>query len=680
MRRSLVLLGGLLAGLCVAMPRGEPATGKGLYQRLLKSVAWIEANGRGTGFVVDVQRRWLVTCAHVVGERDQVDVVFPWYDGGLVVERSRYLGRRDLVVRGKVVRRSPACDLAMVEVPALPADAQALALADAEVGARVHLVGNRYDVDTLWTYATGEVRGRRTLRDGYFTAGVQLAKGARALLAGVPINAGDSGGPLVNDRAEVVGVAAAVAWEVQGAGLFIDAAEVRSLLGEPAVKGPQTGSDVYRATARGTVVVQYDGGPPRAGFLIDVGRRLVLTTARTVGTEPRVDVGFLVGQADAAWYRRERDLLRKKGAVSTGVVLAIDAARNLALVEVAAVPAGAADLPLAATSSQPGEAVHLVSHPRQAEVLWVYATGSVRQVSSTLLVQAPLGEGEEGGPVVDAAGKVVGLASGKVAAQQQVVYVTRVEEVRAFLDERRATAADPVARGERLLRARQRARALAAFETALALDPRHAAALLGRARMREMQGRPRAGLCDCDTVLSLTPDNPEALALRAALWSAAGHPRRARIDAEAAIARAPKLAAGYVQRGRALLALGEAVRAKADADEAVWLDGKLAAAYRLRGAALAHLGNLPAAVQDFTQAIALDPLDAEAYRLRGLTAGRQNDADAALADLTKAIELAPDDAAPYAARAWERLRQGDEPAAWRDAIRVACRMAGAKPP
>src|SRR5262249_30834542 len=152
------------------------------------------------------------------------------------LEQMPALRQRGTAVRARILRRSPQTDLALLELERLPPRVTALPLAaiPAQPGERVHLVGNRYDVDVLWTHTTGTVPAVRPLRQGYFNAGQQLASGARALLAGVPINEGDSGGPLVNDAGAVVGVAAAVAWEIQGAGLFIDLAEVRKLLGQPA--------------------------------------------------------------------------------------------------------------------------------------------------------------------------------------------------------------------------------------------------------------------------------------------------------------------------------------------------------------------------------------------------------------------------------------------------------------
>ena len=71
----------------------SPAAGRDLYERVVPSLALIDAGaeGRGSGFVIDVDRKWLVTNHHVVGDAKTVDVLFPaWLDGELLVEREVY--------------------------------------------------------------------------------------------------------------------------------------------------------------------------------------------------------------------------------------------------------------------------------------------------------------------------------------------------------------------------------------------------------------------------------------------------------------------------------------------------------------------------------------------------------------------------------------------------------------
>src|SRR5437016_5661475 len=99
MRNSILLTGVLVAvGFAgVACPRltaADTAPRKGLYQRTLSGTAWViiprgGQSGLASGWVLDVSRRLLITNYHVVGNSDNVFVVFPMFQGGtLVAEKS----------------------------------------------------------------------------------------------------------------------------------------------------------------------------------------------------------------------------------------------------------------------------------------------------------------------------------------------------------------------------------------------------------------------------------------------------------------------------------------------------------------------------------------------------------------------------------------------------------------
>ncbi len=692
--RGLATLLLLLAGVCAAVPptpRAAPRTGAALYRRTLAGTAWVLARGqgKGTGWVVDRERRLLVTCYHVVGDNDTCLVVFPWYRAAgvagprrLYLEHLPELQKQGIAVTGRVLKRSKDTDLALIEVESLPAEVRALPLATASAGAgqRVHLVGNRYDAEVLWTAAAGRVRGLRTLREGYFSAGRQLGKGARVLLAGVPINEGDSGAALVNERGEVVGVAAAVAWEAHGGGLFVDCSAVRSLLGvsAPAQAGP--GATVYRQALRGVVLVQYTGGGRFAGVLLD--RRLVLTTAEAVAREKTLDVTFAALQAggvvaEAAWYRTQAATLRRKGYRATGVVLAVDPRRNLALLEVDRAPEDARALRLARGRTEPGDTLHLITHPARLEVLWVYAAGTLRQRDhvhlgqagegadpAVLLVQAPLSESEGGGPALDDRGELAGLVSGKVAPQQQIAHVVDLPEVRAFLDEVRPlaipnTAAERVRRAARFVEARQLERALDEFTAALALDARCAAALAGRAWVQQLRGAFDRALADADRALVLAPHQAEARCARAAAWLGLGQPARAVAECDQVLRGGARSALACALRARANLELGRLDRAAADADEALWLDAKLPLAYLARGQVHARRNELDRALENFSRAVALAPWLAEAYRRRGDVAWVRSDPAAALADYDRALKETPGDALALLGRGRAHLARAE---------------------
>src|SRR5262249_14549325 len=156
---------------------------------------------------------------HVAGTSRTVELLFPLFRAGQpIADRTWYLqNRAELQQSGhltsaRVLLRDPERDLALLQADRLPPGVNALPLAatPAGPGDRVWALGNRYDSNALWVLAGGYVRTCRTLKDGYFSGGKQLARGARVLEARVPVNEGDSGGPLLNEQGEVVGVTAAV--------------------------------------------------------------------------------------------------------------------------------------------------------------------------------------------------------------------------------------------------------------------------------------------------------------------------------------------------------------------------------------------------------------------------------------------------------------------------------------
>ncbi len=696
-RAALLLLLVTLGVLSSGVPR-DPTPEPDRYTRLLASTAWVQAtdHGKGTGWVVDREKRWMVTCYHVVGESAAVEVVFPWRVGGRVVSTRREylthapeLRKRGLAVRAKVLRRNPATDLALLELESLPGGVEALPLAPdfALPGATVHLVGNRYDVQVLWTYATGEVRYRQTLREGYFSGGKQLAKGATALTASVPINEGDSGGPLVDDAGRLVGVAAAVAWEANGAGLFIDVRHVRELLGVPSSsplpsKTPSA-AGVYRRTVGAVVLVQYAGGPRAAGVVVDRARRLVLTTASAVSrdddlvlTFPHRQGGELV--AEAAWYRTQDALLRERGRRVVGVVLAIDVRRNLALVE-APLPADAGEMTLATEMPKPGDRLHLISHPRQLEVLWAYAAAHLRQTDqvgigqeadgpapSVLVLQAPLGDREAGGPVLDHSGMLVGLLAGKVGPQQQVGFAVTASEIRAFLDEQRplarpATATERVRRAEVFSRAHAWRRALEEYGAA---DD-----FAGRAWAHYQLGDDDSATRDATKAIGRNAKDVLAHIARAAALGR-GKSADALRDADRAVQLDPKSALAFAVRALVQLSAGEVAEAISDADEAVWLDAKLGLAYRVRGMAHARRGTIDLALADMSRAIGSDPRDRVALMARAESYLRRNDTDAALADYEQSLKLEGRDARAVYGRGRCRLAKGDHDAGLSDLDRA----------
>jgi S1-C subfamily serine protease len=600
-----------------------------------------------------------------VGENATVDLVFPRYEKGRVIgERTGYL--RDLErlrVRGTVLRSSKEHDLALLRADVLPEQAQALPLCEypANPGDEVHGLGNRYDTGVLWTYATGVVRSRAPLPQGYFSAGQQLTKGATVLTASVPINEGDSGGPLINDAGQLVGVAAAIPKEIASAGYFIDVSHVRALLGIGASStvasseqlGPRAA--LHRQRMNVVAVVEYPGGNRRAGVLIDRSRRWLITTADAVAKETLVDVLFPVVQETPIvamrWYRQEKENLRKKNHLVRGVVLGSDPRRNLALVELSSIPSSASVAPLVCQEQQPGEMVSMISHPLRVESLWVHGSASVRQrdrvnvategetLAEVLLLQCPLSEGEAGGPVFDAQGKFIALLTGRVAPQQQIAYALTAHEIRDWRLERdrefaALTSEDLLRRGVLMARAGE------FLEAEKNLINAGDMARLPRAELWLRLGKSKQALAEVEAALK-EKETANALGLRAQIRLALGEGKQALRDADRAVALDGKSAIAWASRAAVHLAQGKTAEAIKDCDEAIWHDARSVLAYRLRGQARANLDRSDEALHDLSAALAVSPGDVETLVARATVLLNKPDARAALEDCNSALRYQP---------------------------------------
>lgn len=659
MRRLLPFALLLLAGFALAWPFRAPPTGA----LPPPGVGWVLGRdvGKGTGWVIDRAKRWLITCWHVVGDNATVEVVFPvagesrraWY-----LEHMPRLRDEGRVVKGRVLHRETAVDLALVELESLPADVVALPVAAAspQPGARVVGVGNRYDVDLLWVRSRGWVRQVRRLAEGYFSGGKQVAEGAWIVEARVPIIEGDSGGPLLDEQGRVVGTAAAVAWESEGAGYFIDVRELRAFLaragqGAPGPlppledAGPRT---VYQHLLPATVLVLPQETKRRGGgWIVDREKRLVLTGAELVGQRKAATVRFPFPGSKPA----------------TGVVLVRDERRNLALLELDALPPEA----VAATLGEepaPGDALHGITHAARPELDWLYLGTYLRQIGATklqredaepprvLLLQAQPSEGEEGAPIVNARGQVVGQHAGKGPPQQQIAYAVAGSEVASFLRQHQAlwqptTERAYLARAALFRDARAEALALCDLGRALEINPSSARAASERAGLHQQLGDLEAALADAERAVRADAKLPAAWARRAEVRALQGDLRAALADADAAVLLDREAADAQRVRALVLRRLGRLPEALACADEAIWLDRKSAAGYRERGWIHLDRDDALKAIDDLDQALRLDEEDALAYRLRGEAKLLRNDHHAAASDFASALQRAPNDA-----RAW----------------------------
>jgi S1-C subfamily serine protease len=558
----------------------------------LAACAWVraEADTAGAGFVVDVRKRWLVTCRHVVADHKAVDVFFPCVENGsLVTDRAAYLrGRqllreRGLLVTGHVVRTSDAADLALVELPSLPPGTAAVRFGDARVGEPLRVIGHRLDLDTLWNHTTGPARQVGALADGYTWRGKKLAAGAHVVLGQLPIEEGDSGGPVFDGRGACVGIAAALRRQAPDAAVVVSSEEIRRFLAveanAPRADTPTAAEALQRATVwvRPTATERF-----AAGVLLDRG--LVLTAAKGLGSSDRVGVAFALPQGAGVVGERSpyRDPvgLHLKGVWRAATVLARDLDRDLALLKVDSVPPSARPVSLAAAPPPAGDVVHAVSHPGGVEFAFVYAAGTVRQRGRVALgdgekarrvgavvLQLPTQASSPGGPVVNARGELVGVLASRESTQS-TGYAADPAEVAAFLDAADVTRLPRtwpglVARADAIpgRLAELVAAAMAAqgkIDDALEFDPSSPAAHLARAEAALRHGGEEREVLDhLDRALATGRHQLPALQLHAEQAVRAKDWRTARGDLDRLLDVNPADTAARRQLVRVLLELGK---------------------------------------------------------------------------------------------------------------------------
>jgi tetratricopeptide (TPR) repeat protein len=227
----------------------EELSRKEIYQRTLRGTALVvQSKGTGTGWVVDVAKKHLVTNAHVVGASESVLVLFPDFeDGRLIPERSHY-SKTAKAIRGEVIVSDPRHDLALIKLESIPEGVTELKLAaeSASPSDQTHSIGNPSASEALWVYTFGTVRQVYRRKVKFEDQEVD----ARVLETQAPINPGDSGGPVVNDRGELIGVSAAINRSGNLFSICIDVAEVKEFLNDvPRLLNPKLAADFIRAAS-----------------------------------------------------------------------------------------------------------------------------------------------------------------------------------------------------------------------------------------------------------------------------------------------------------------------------------------------------------------------------------------------------------------------------------------------
>ena len=141
-----------------------------------------------------------------------------------------------------------------------------------------------------------------------------------------------------------------------------------------------------------------------------------------------------------------------------------------------------------------------------------------------------------------------------------------------------------VERGKAFLNENKPAEAYAAFDAAVALDPKNAQALTGRGCARPMTDAV-AAIADLDRAIDFDPKSFDAYRCRAEAHRTAGQLDAALADATKSVELEPSDAPAHVTLGNVLDDMNRTAEAIPEYDKAIELDPKLANAYNQRSIA-----------------------------------------------------------------------------------------------
>jgi serine protease Do len=234
LRRSVTLHFMVAVSALFATAPGAARADAKIYKKVLPSTAWIVTKtAEGSGVLVDVQKRLVVTNEHVVDGQSTVAVFFPQFkDGRHIAEPKHYLSHAEsLGVRGRVLLTDTSRDIALIQIDRVPEGAVAVTLAasSASPGDTVHSIGNAGSSDARWIYTSGSVRAVYHKR---FNSG--KPRDLQVVETQSPINPGDSGGPVVNAEGELVGISQSIHTQARLVSHCVDVSEIRGLLAEEA--------------------------------------------------------------------------------------------------------------------------------------------------------------------------------------------------------------------------------------------------------------------------------------------------------------------------------------------------------------------------------------------------------------------------------------------------------------
>ena len=191
-----------------------------IYNQAMSSVVWIETFdnndnylGKGSGVLIDKERKLVVTNAHVIRGARDIYVFFPWRDQkGLNKNEDFYLDnwamleRRGYATEGRVIAQHVRNDLAIVQLDRLSPAAREIKrdfsrnVEDSmKKGDTVHILGN--PGNRLWNWTRGAFQ--KPFQVCRFADGTSVVG---CLEMEADTHGGNSGGPVLNGQGTLIGI------------------------------------------------------------------------------------------------------------------------------------------------------------------------------------------------------------------------------------------------------------------------------------------------------------------------------------------------------------------------------------------------------------------------------------------------------------------------------------------
>jgi hypothetical protein len=209
-----------LAGLSSAQPQALE-----VYDRCIDGVVYIETviregffrdeTAQGSGFLVDRQRKLVVTNYHVTQEKDKIVAFFPVREFGDIIDNPKYyadnlprLVKNRTISKARIIAQDKDKDLAILQLEQIPDSAKELPLAKADPREQdtLHVLGNPAG-RPLWRWAAGTQPAVEQITNANRIPTIAVRNSKVIMFCCAAFN-GNSGGPVLNDQGEVLGIAA----------------------------------------------------------------------------------------------------------------------------------------------------------------------------------------------------------------------------------------------------------------------------------------------------------------------------------------------------------------------------------------------------------------------------------------------------------------------------------------